>query len=55
VKDEPPLGKGFIKWLESESCQGIDKHVLVFCADLDEAELFEIAMEAIRFGIQSDS
>jgi hypothetical protein len=27
----------------------------VIGADLDEAELFEIAMEAIRFRVQSDS
>jgi hypothetical protein len=46
MENESPLRKRLIERLE---------HVLVFGTYLYETELFEIAMETIRLGVQRDS
>jgi hypothetical protein len=55
VENQSLPRKHFVERLERESSEGIDKQVLVLGANLDKAQLFEIAMEAIRFSVQSDS
>jgi hypothetical protein len=55
MEDEAPPREGFVERLEGKSRERIDQDILVFGADLDETEFFEVAMEAVRLGIQSDS
>jgi hypothetical protein len=55
VENQSLSGKHLIERLERKSGEWIDKQVLVLGANLDQAQFFEIAMKAIRFGVQSDS
>jgi hypothetical protein len=55
MENESPLCKRLIERLERKSRKRIDQHVLVFGTYLYETELFEIAMETIRLGVQRDS
>jgi hypothetical protein len=55
VKNQALSRKHLIERLEGESGEWIDKEILVLGANLNKAQFFEIAVKAIRFGVQSDS
>jgi len=54
VKDEELAGEELVEGLEIEAGEGIDEEIVLAVGDLDEAELLEVAMEAIGLGIHGD-
>lgn len=54
VDDDDFPFEGFEEWREVEGGEGVDEEVCVRRGDLDEAKLFEVAVQGIRFGIEGD-